>query len=75
MRLDSAPELDTLPISSWLKSAMQLTFPSKEGKYWELALSASASTAQNLSIYMNNATPDVSKSILTNNLNSRTEII
>ena len=42
MRLDSAPEVDTLPISSWLKRAIQLTFPSS------IAISARDSTAQKL---------------------------
>lgn len=48
IRLDSAPEVDTLPISSWLKRAMQFTFPSNVGKYCEETLSAKASTAQKL---------------------------
>lgn len=48
IRLDSAPEVETLPISSWLKSAMQLTLPSRVGNSWAEAVSAMASTAQNL---------------------------
>lgn len=32
MSVDSAPVVETLPISSWLKSAMQFTFPSSVGK-------------------------------------------
>jgi hypothetical protein len=32
IRVDSAPVVETLPISSWLKSAMQFTFPSRVGK-------------------------------------------
>lgn len=47
-RLDSAPEVETLPISSWLKRAMQLTFPSSVGKKDAETRSAKASTAQNL---------------------------
>ena len=47
MRLDSAPEVETLPISSWLNKAIQLTFPSKLETGWE-PLSARASTAQKL---------------------------
>lgn len=31
-RLDCAPDVEMLPISSWLKSAMQLTLPSKVRK-------------------------------------------
>lgn len=31
IREDSAPLVDTEPISSWLKSAIQLTLPSKVG--------------------------------------------
>lgn len=48
IRLDAAPEVDTLPISSWLNSAMQFTLPSSTLKDWEDALSARDSTAQKL---------------------------
>lgn len=47
IREDSAPVVETEPISSWLKRAMQLTFPSR-GKRLDDALSDSASTAANL---------------------------
>lgn len=50
MRLDSAPEVETLPISSWLKRAMQLTLPSRVGKAWEVTVLEIASTAQNLGV-------------------------
>ena len=48
IRFDSAPDVDTLPISSWLKSAIQFTFPSRDGKPSAETVSAKASTAQNL---------------------------
>jgi hypothetical protein len=47
IREDSAPVVETEPISSWLKRAMQLTFPSR-GKRLDDALSDKASTAANL---------------------------
>ena len=47
IREDSAPVVDTEPISSWLKRAMQLTFPSR-GKRFDDALPNKASTAANL---------------------------
>jgi hypothetical protein len=34
IRDDSAPEEETLPISSWLKRAIQLTLPSRIEKAW-----------------------------------------
>ena len=49
MREDSAPVVETEPISSWLKRAMQLTFPSR-GKRRDDALSDNASTAANLEV-------------------------
>ena len=48
MREDSAPEVETEPISSWLKRAMQFTLPSRAVKLFELAKVAMASTAQYL---------------------------
>lgn len=48
IRLDSAPDIDTLPISSWLKRAMQLTFPSSVATLADEAKDDNASTAQKL---------------------------
>lgn len=48
IRDDSAPVVDTLPISSWLKSAMQFTFPLNVSKLGLSAWMAIASTAQYL---------------------------
>lgn len=48
MREDSAPDVETEPISSWLKSAMQFTLPSSTLKEEDEANVASASRAQNL---------------------------
>lgn len=47
IRDDAAPELETDPISSWLKRAMQFTFPSS-GNDWVVAWLASASNAAKL---------------------------
>lgn len=46
IRFDSAPVLETLPTSSWLNSAIQLTFPSSNELDERLPIRAS--TAQNL---------------------------
>ena len=48
MREDSAPEVETEPISSWLKRAMTLTLPSRVGKRLEVDTFVRASTAANL---------------------------
>lgn len=45
---DSAPVVETDPISSWLKSAIAFTFPSRILKLGDDAKVAMASTAQNL---------------------------
>ena len=39
---DSAPDVETEPISSWLKSAMQFTLPSSAVKLFEVAKVAMA---------------------------------
>lgn len=51
-RFDSAPVLDTLPISSWLKRAIQFMFPSRIAVLAEEAKDANASTAQKLKTCM-----------------------
>ena len=48
MMEDSAPVVETEPISSWLKSAMAFPLPSWTLKLDEDAKLAMASTAQNL---------------------------
>lgn len=48
MSEDSAPVVETDPTSSWLKSAMQFTFPSAVEKEGEEANVAIASKAANL---------------------------
>lgn len=48
---DSAPDVETLPISSWLKRAMQLTLPSRRLKLEDEAYVEMASTAQNLQLF------------------------
>lgn len=50
MREDSAPLVETEPISSWLNRAMQFTLPSRVGKRFDEATSAMASTAANLKV-------------------------
>lgn len=47
-----APEVDWEPISSWLKSVMQFTFPSRVGKSWSEAVLARASTAAKLKMLL-----------------------
>lgn len=50
MSEDSAPELETEPISSWLNSAIQFTLPSSTLNDEDEAKVASASSAQNLGL-------------------------
>ena len=45
---DSAPVVETDPISSWLNSVIAFTLPSRTLKFEEDAKVAMASTAQNL---------------------------
>ena len=48
IREDSAPDEETLPISSWLNRAMQFTLPLRVEKDCAATCSAMASTAQKL---------------------------
>lgn len=50
MRDDSAPDVETEPISSWLNRAIQFTLPSSTLKEAEDANVEIASTAANLSL-------------------------
>lgn len=48
IREDSAPVVDTEPISSWLKRAIQFTFPLQTEKSGDVAKLANASKAAKL---------------------------